>query len=236
MQGYTTDTWGYKILSDTTLSFYHVLLSQISLKELYDSLTNVQYITPRDDGSIFLRLEPLTDHQSVIVALQNFFEQKAKEHLDTPKAYYKIPSTTRQSLCTWSLAFEGCLAMLLLADGNTRPFLRGKWEYINSRSGGLYMAPYTILLYDEYPKVVHPITVQNYTIRKTIEQTIASSIRKIVKRIHEAHTGLEGLALLSLVEEKTSYSRTQITQIINEKSTGVKAPFYSQFFQATVNV
>lgn len=233
MQGYTTDTWGYKFLSDTSLSFYHVLLAQVSLKELYHSLPNLQYITPRDDGSIFLRLEPFSDHQSVLSALHDFFEKKAKEHLDTPKAYYKIPPIMRQSLLSWSLAFEGCLALLLLADNNTRPFLRGNWDYINSRSGGLYLAPYTVLLYDEYPKIVHPVTVQNYTVRKTIEQTVASSIRKIVKRISEAQEGMEGLALLSLVEEKTDMTSKQISSIIDQKSTGIKAPFYSLFFQTT---
>lgn len=52
----------------------------------------------------------------------------------------------------------------------------------------------------------------------------------MLKNISEAQPGLEGLALMSLVEQKTKLSQKEIRTIINEKSFGIKSPLYCTFF------
>ena len=50
------------------------------------------------------------------------------------------------------------------------------------------------------------------------------------RRIEQAQDGLEGLALLSMVEEKTTLQKSFITKIINDKSFQINNPIFSPFF------
>jgi hypothetical protein len=182
------------------------------------------------DGSIRVKITEEVHTEEIIKKLLAFFHQKSLDYFETPTVYYKIPLAMRQQLLSWALSFEGCLAMLLLADKKISGFFHGQWDYLNASTGGLYLEPFTLLLYETYPKVVHPITLQNFKARKSIEHTTVLIIRKMIHRISQAQKGLEGVALLSLVEEKTRHSPLAITRTINDKSFRIKAPVYSPFF------
>lgn len=226
----TTQTWGYKIRSDHHISFYHVLLSSIPPQLLADAVSEISSVQKEADGSVTIYFDAHEHIEEVLRKILSFFNQKSIEFFDTPKMYYKIPPMLRQSLLSWGLAFEGCLALLLLANEHTSLYFNGKWNYLNAKTGGLYLSPYTLLLYKDHPKIVHPVSVTNYIARKTIEQKTAHAIRNISRRMGEAQKGLEGLALLSLVEEKTTLSPKKICSIIHEKSFQITAPVYSPFF------
>lgn len=227
---YTTQTWGYKILSPRHISFYHLLLHRIPPQMLSEQIAEITMIEKQTDGSILIHLSLEEKAEEVVKKLLTFFNDASCRFFDTPRYYYKIPPNVRQSLLSWALAFEGCLALLLLSDKATSPFFTNQWEYVNASTGGIYLRPFTLLLYEDYPKIVHPITLGNFTARKRIEQTAAVLIRKMFRRITQAQKGLEGIALLSMVKEKTHLSQTSITKIINDKSFQVKAPHYSPFF------
>ncbi len=235
MQTYhTTQTWGYKIHTPQQISFYHVLLDHIPLYVLPEHIPEIASIQKQGDGSITIQLFEEKSNEEVVKKLLAFFNQKSLDFFETPKMYYKIPTYVRQSLLSWALAFEGCLALLLLANQKTLPFFNGQWEYINSNTGGIYLSPFTIFLYEDHPKIIHPITLQNFSARKNIEQTTAMVIRKMFRRIEEAHRGLEGIALLSMVKEKTVLPSYAITKIINDKSFQIRAPIFSPFFFESV--
>jgi hypothetical protein len=227
---HTTQTWGYQIHSLQEFTFYHILLEYIPVSLLYEHIPQILSIQTQTDGSITIKISEKAHTEDVIKKLETFFHQKSLDFFETPTLQYKIPITMRQPLLSWALSFEGCLAMLLLADKKIAPFFHGQWEYINASTGGLYLEPFTLLLYEDHPKIVHPITLQNFKARKAIEQTTVRVIRKMFQRISQAQKGLEGIALLSLVEEKTFTSRLSITKTINDKSFYVKAPLYSPFF------
>lgn len=228
---YTTQTWGYKIFSSHHFSFYHVLFDAISPLALGENIPEIKWFQKERDGSISIEVHAEVNSEYVVKKILAFFDQKSIEFFDTPRFYYKIPTNLRQSLLSWSLAFEGCLALLLLDDKSTASYLSGKWKYINAKTGGLYLSPFTLFLYTDYAKVVHPITVANYTARKAIEQTTANFIRKIFRRMEEVQAGLEGVALLSMVEEKTTLSQKSIVEAINEKSFQITLPMHSSFFE-----
>lgn len=230
MKSFSTPTWGYKILSENQINFYHVLLPKVNVEAISRLLPSINHIQRRDDGSITLSLQEPHQLLTVVDSLRDFFAQKEQGFLDTPIYHYKIPRSTRQLLQGWGLSFEGCLAILLMHNPKIKSYFDANWQFINSQVGGLFISPYTIHLNIDHPKVLHPITVQNYEERKTIEQTIARTIRNMIKNITEAQPNLEGLALLSLVEEKTKLSQKEIRRIINEKSFGVKTPIYCPFF------
>jgi len=227
---YTTQTWGYRIVSPSKLSFYHVLLSSIPHLLLMEKTPEIMRVEKESDGSIRIELQKEVHIEHVIKKILAFFEAKSIEFFDTPRYYYKIPENLRQSLLSWSLAFEGCLALMLLEDTHTSTYFSGKWKYINAKTGGLYMSPFTVLLHTDYAKIVHPVTLGNYSARKDIEQTTANLIRKIFRRMEQAQKGLEGIALLSMVEEKTQLNQKSITEIINQKSFQISVPSHSSFF------
>lgn len=227
---YTTQTWGYKFISHSKISFYHALLPQLSLETLYEHLPGVVSIERQKDESILVSLYPASNAEEIMKKFLVFIEQKSLQFFDTPRFYYKIPPHFRQSLVSWSLAFEGCLALLLLSDTETAPYFTNQWDYINSLTGGIYLHPFTLLLYDQYPKIVHPVTLSNYGARRAIEQTTTGYIRKMFRRTQQAQKGLEGVALLSMVTEKTAIKQNVITKIINDKCFQIKAPIYSPFF------
>lgn len=236
MSSYTTSTWGYKILSDNKINFYHVLLPKIDLSSL-TTLPSIHAIKQQKDGSITISVNSSASSLNTVDEIVQFFSKKEQNFLDTPNYYYKVDTKTRQSLLTWGLAFQGCLALLLQFDSKIQEVLPditfGNWQFINAATGGLYLEPYTVLLYESYPKVIHPVSVANYEARNCIEQTISSYIRKMLKHMQEAQPGLEGLALISMVEEKTKLSQKEITKIINDKSFGIKTPTFSPFFVGT---
>ncbi|MBI2033400.1 MAG: hypothetical protein HYT10_02980 [Candidatus Levybacteria bacterium] len=229
METFTTPTWGYKIITNETLNFYHVLLPQVPLRALFEEIPVIEHIKQENDGSITISTHKEEIH-TVVQIIIGFFQAKALEFIDTPKSYYKIDSNKKHVL-TWGLTFEGCLGILLEHDPDINPLLQNSWEYINSYSGGLYLPPYTLLLYEDYPKIVHPVSINNFDARKTIEQKTSSMIRKMMKRINQAQEGLEGIALLSLIESKTPLSATDAVRILNNKSFQIKAPTYSPFFK-----
>ncbi len=229
MVGYSTPAYGYKIIGKRAINFYHCLLPKIRVQTISHTIPAIENIKQQSDGSITIYIEKNASFPQVINKLLEFFDQKGDHFLDTPNSYYKITPLRRQSLLSWAFAFEGCLALLLMNDKATKSVLKD-WQFINSHVGGLYLEPYTIFLYESYPKIIHPITIQNYENRKIIEQKVAYYIRRMIGRIEDAQPGLEGLALLSLVETKTNLSAKDIQRVINDKSFAIKTPNNSPFF------
>lgn len=234
MQSYTTPTWGYKQISNTQINFFHVLLPRVSYKTLAKNIPFIQHIQSEQDGSVIISFADSSQVVPIIEQITNFFEKKAIDYLDTPNFYYKVSSQRRQSLLQWAFAFKGCLALLLIYDKKVKQLVKPSWQFINSSIGGLCLEPYTLFLYENYPKIIHPVTLQNYENRKIIEQKASYYIRRMLSRIEDAQPGLEGLALLSLVETKTNLSAKEIQKIINGASFGIKTPKYSPFFNESL--
>lgn len=230
MGSYTTPTWGYKIVSDRQIQFYHVLLSKVKTQTLLRSIPQAKDIKHHKDGSITIYLASDTYPTIAVESVISFFEQKSNALLETPNYYYKIPVRTRRSLAQWALSFQGCLALMLVHNKEVKKNIEVDWEFINSLSGGLYLPPYTLFLYQGHPKIIHPVSAQNSNQRKIIERETARLVRQMVKKMREAQPGLTGLALLSLLEDKTRLKAGKICEIINNKSFGVKNPIYSPFF------
>ncbi len=227
MDRHSTMTFGYKILSDNKINFYHVLLPKVSLESLSQVLGEVQ---KQSDGTITVTVPQSSRSPDVIEQLVSFFEKKSQDFLDTPKQYYKIDDGIRQTLKSWALSFQGCIALLLAHYQQTKPLIGSNWQFINSQTGGLFLSPYTIFFYENYSKIIHPISIQSYDARKTIEGATAMFIKRVIKRTSDAQPGLEGVALLSLVEEQTLLSPKKITSIINDKSFGIQTPACSPLF------
>lgn len=230
MGSYTTPTWGYKIVSDRQIQFYHVLLPKIKTQTLLRFIPHAQDIKHHKDGSITILLTSDAYPTIAIEKVISFFDQKTNDLLETPNYNYDVPVRTRRSLAQWSLAFQGCLALMLVHNREIKKNITGDWEFINSLSGGLYLPPYTLFLYQDHPKIIHPVSAQNSNQRKKIEQETARLVRQMVKKMREAQPGLTGLALLCLLEDKTRLKAGKICDIINNKSFGVKNPIYSPFF------
>lgn len=230
MQGYSTTTWGYKILSDKTINFYHVLLPKIQLTSLQKKVNHLQDIRLHTDGSITLTVTFSSYTSYVVQQLVSVIEEDASPLLETPIYYYKITNSQRQLLSKWPIAFLGCLAILLSHDKHVGLLVRRGWELIDSYIGGLYLPPFTMLLYTNYPRIIHPISYKNIDARDIIEQTTSSLVEKIANRAEEAQKEYEGLAMLSLVEEKTGLSPKVVARLIDEKTLNLKNPKFLPIF------
>lgn len=230
MNTYSNSMYGYKIISDNLINFYHILLPKISIETLQMCFPHVSSVKRQQDGSITIQVAPYSSSHIIVEELISYFNKKSLEFLETPKYYYKVDYNIRQSLKSWSLAFTGCLGLLLTHNPKITLQAEKKWHYINSRVGGLFLPPFTLFLYEDYPKVIHPVIPQNYDQRKTIEYITAHIVRSMITRVKEAQPGLEGIALLSFVETKTKLPPKEIRKIINEKSFTVQTPTYSPFF------
>lgn len=234
MGSYTTPTWGYKIVSDRQIQFYHVLLPKIKTQALLRFIPHAKDIKHHKDGSITISLTNNAYPTIAVESVISFFEQKTNALLETPNYYYDVLLRTRRLLAQWALSFHGCLALMLVYNKEIKKIVTADWEFINSLCGGLYLPPYTLFLYQDRPKIIHPVSAQNSNERKIIEQETARLVRQMVKKVHEAQPGLTGLALLSLPEDKTRLKAGKICEIINNKSFGVKNPIYSPFFSEQI--
>lgn len=230
MIGHTTSTWGYKLLSDTLINFYHILLPKISTNSIRQYIPQIESISKQKDGSITLSVRSPLYSSLVLEKIISFFHYKEKDFIETPRYYYKVESHIRQTLKPWALSFEGCLALLISSDPQIKPLIDPQWQLLDSRAGGLYVPPYTLLLYASYPKILHPITIHNALKRRIIEQVTSKYVRRVIKLVSESQPGLEGLAMISLVASKTKLSSQEISEIVHEKSLHVKNPIFSPFF------
>lgn len=231
MSTYTTPRWGFKILTENSINFYHVLLPKIHLNSLHNILPQARSIQKQKDGSITISVPSSENPSRVVREIVSYLKEKEKDFLSSPDFYYKMGNSTRQSLRAWALSFEGCLGILLTSDKAIQPLLENAtWQFINSKVGGLYLAPFTLFLYEDHPKIIHPITIQNEAAREEIERITAQYIKSMVKRVEQAQNGFEGLALISYVEEKTGLTQEQIADHIHEKTAHVETPHYSPLF------
>ena len=230
MNTYSTPTWGYKIVSDHQINFYHILLPKIDIQNLSQKIPYIQNISSQKDGSINISIKSAINPQSIVDAVAHFFTKKEQGFLETPIFHYKVEEGLRQTLLPWALSFQGCLALLLLTHPTTAKIIDPNWQYINAPTGGLYLSPFTLFLYTDHPKIIHPVGVGNFQSRKDIEQGTSLLIRKMIKIMTQAQPGHEGLALLSLVQDAAKLSSKEICRIINDKSFGIKQPIHSPFF------
>lgn len=230
MQSVSTPTWGYKVLSDSQIAFYHILLSKIPVKALKRRISDIQSIKKQKDGSVTISLKSLGLHQHIVEKILSYIDTKNKSSLDTPFYYYKITPQLRQILRQWSLTIESSLAILLLQDKRIASHLQEDWHLINSYVGGVYLTPFTLFLYHDHAKVIHPVISENTALRKHIERLTASYVRILCIKIAKAPTDTIGKVILSYVQEKTGISQEKLIEIINIKSAGIKLPTYSPFF------
>lgn len=226
----STTSWGYKIISANKLNFYHVSLSKVNISQIIRVAPEAREVALETDGTITIVVEKTSDMNTVLLNIIPFLNKKFKEDLYASIYYYEMKDGTRKILGNWALAFEGCLALLLVNDASVKSYIEGEWEFVNSNAGGLYLSPFTLLLYKDYPRVVQPVKYMNKEARQTIEKKTAFIIRKIVKRIEESQKGFEGLALLSLVESTTGLKSAEISEIIYRKSFEIKTPKFSPLF------
>ncbi len=225
-----TSSWGYKILSENSLTFYHALLPKISLSSLYEFIPQAKHIVYQEDGSIVISLSNSFIPSKVVGKILSLIEEKSKEYLNTPNYYYRIDKSVRQMLKPWALAFEGCLGVVLKHDTNTKKYFKYRWEFLHGPEGGIFLEPYTLILKSEFPKIIHPITPETYDARERIEQSATTTMRALVKRFLEAQPGFEGKAILSYVEEKLETPVKKIVAIIDEKTahfTKANSAFFS---------
>ncbi len=230
MNSYTTPTWGYKIISENEINFYHILISKISLDMLKASLPSLESIRYEKDGSITVLISAGSNIQLTAERIIEFVNKISFTHLDTPKFYYKIDSRVSQILKPWALTFEGCLAILLTHDTQLPQLINSHWELSNSTIGGIIVGLYTLLLHASYPQIIHPITLQNYQLRYDIEQKTTEYVKKMIKRITQAQPGYEGLAILSMLEEKTNIDKSILIKTLQDKTFNIQAPVTSPFF------
>lgn len=228
----STTSWGYKIISAHKLNFYHVSLSKVSIFQIIRVASGAKEVALEPDGTITITVERTSDMNSVLLSIIPFLNKKLKEALYSTTYYYKMRNSTRKILGNWALAFEGCLALLLVNDETVKKYIDGEWEFVNSTAGGIYLSPFTLLLYKDYSRIVQPVKYTNKEARQAIEKKTAFIIRKIVRRIEESQKGFEGLALLSLVESSAGLKSAEISEIIYGKSFGIKTPKFSPLFNA----
>lgn len=231
MNSFTTPTWGYKLISQSRITFYHVLLPKVDLSAFEKSLKYVRNIKKHRDGSISVFFPPDTSHEAVIEEIRSYFDKKENTFIETPQYHYKVDKKLRQTLKQWYLAFEGCLGLMLIHDEKVNDLFSPNWDFVNSSTGGIRLEPFTIHLFTDHAKVSEPVTVQNYDTRKLIELTAAAHIRTFIRNIQNAQPGFEGIAMLSVIERKTPLGRKDICRIINEKSFGIQHPGDSPFLQ-----
>lgn len=207
-----------------------MLLPKVNLEKLHRKVPQAKTIRQHKDGSISVYVPRNTRHEQVVEELISYFNKKTSNYLETPNYYYRNDPSIRQILIQWSLSFEGCLALLLLSDPKTARLIDPEWQCINSYVGGLFLSPYTLFFYADRVKIIHPITLQNFEARKTIEQVSASYVRSLLRVFKRAKRELKGVAMAKYVSRRTRLTNKEITTIVNEKSSGVKTPIYSGFF------
>ena len=225
-----TKEWGYRFLTPTSLNFYHILLPQLGVSFLKIKLNNFKEIELKEDKSVVIYCETPLDLQLLTKELENLLLHMDAQFAQVSNFTYKIYPIHRNFLKNWFLALEGAIGLIVASQCESLRINPQDFELINSEVGGIYIHPFTILFYENYAKVIHPIRVNNYFIREQIERTISMAMRGILQRAGESRPGYEGLAISSYVEEKTKLSHDLVVKIINEKSATVRAPKYSPLF------
>lgn len=230
MKNQISPNWSYKAISDTVINLYHVALNRVSIEELIKYVPEAEYVKKQNDGSVVILLSrPYTPE--TIDKILSVLNSSASKFLDTPNHHYEVDPNIQNILKQWFLAFQGCLGLLLATDTEIKPYLNSQWQFINAHTGGIFFSPFTLFLYNDHPKIIHPITVRNYDARAAIEYIAAVTIRTMLKRLKEAQPGFEGLALLSMVEDKTNLTQKEIIKIINDKSYRIVNPKLSPFLE-----
>ena len=223
--------WGYRILTPTSLNFYHILLPQIGLKFLTKNLNNFKEIEFKEDKSVVITAETPMDLQILIQELESLLKNMETQFAQTDDFSYRIYPMHRKFLKDWLLSIESSIALIVISQCSALRLNPYDFELINSQVGGIYLHPFTVLFYEDHAKVIHPIRVNNFFLREHIERTISISMRGILQRVEQAQEGLEGMALISYVEEKTKLPASLIAKIVNEKAKMVANPKYSPLFQ-----
>ena len=226
MDSYISRTWGYRVLNEASIEIYHILLPQIELKSLAQKLSSFKEIVVQREGGIVVFVNDSGEIPGIVEKFKQIFQEIESKYATTPNFNYNIKLSDNRMLKEWFLALEGSIAVIL-ATTFPQGFRNTNWELINSPIGGIFMEPYTIIFNQEYPKIIHPITLKNYEDRVKVEQIVALSVRGIINRIKEAQPGYEGLAMTSYVEGKTNLERSQIAAVINEKTRLVRTPKFS---------
>lgn len=226
----STTSWGYQVVSANKLNFYHISLANVSISQILKVAPKAREVSLEKDGTITISVEKTRDMSEILLEIIPFLNRRLKEELYSTRYFYKMKDKTRKILGNWALAFEGCLALLLVNDKTVKKYIDDTWEFVNSTAGGLYLSPFTLLFYKDYPRVIQPVKYMNKEARQAMEKRASFIVRKIIKRIEESQKGYEGLALISLVENATGLKSSEISEIVYGKSFGIKTPKFSPLF------
>ena len=146
-----TKEWGYKVESETSLNFYHILLPIIGISFLSRNLKTYKEITLKEDGNVLITVEYPLDLLLVKSELEFVLENMVARYAVTDNFVYRAGERGREFLKNWFLAVEGAIALITIAQA---PQLRLKpydFELINSGVGGIYLHPFTRLSLAIYP-------------------------------------------------------------------------------------
>lgn len=227
-----TKEWAYKITSSTTLNFYHILFPHIGVGFVTECLSDYKKVELKNSHYLTITTETPLDLQLLIKNLEEKLESEQPKFSQTKNCIYEVTPKNRQFIKDWFLSIQGAIALITIAKCQDLKLNAYDFELLNSSIGGIYLHPHSVLFYKNYAKVIHPIRVNNYFLRREMEKTIAKSMRGILKRAGEASKGQEGLAIVSYVEDKTKFPQSFITQIISEKAKIVRLPKYSPIFNS----
>lgn len=161
------------------------------------------------DGSMEITTDSIANS---IQAVEMFVKKIEHNLLSTPDFTYRLPNKSAKG---WMSAVYGCIGIIIAKSffGDER---KTSWGII-TKVPGIYIGNYTLIFYDNYAKIIHPIRSGNSVLRQKIEKEVASVLTTMAKRIDESQPGYEGVSMLSVVTEKTGLEEKEIVEIINSK-------------------
>ena len=173
---------------------------------------------------ILYHVTTIDSAKKIIQEIASFFRRREDNVVEIPDHLYKIPKPLKPILKSLSIAFVGCVGTILMHDLTTTNFATYDWQFLNSKIGGLFLDPFTLLFYSDHAKIIHPINTANFHIRERIERTAQTAVKKLVERVSESQPGYEGFAMLSYIEDKTGKQAKDIANVIYEKSRRIQTP------------
>ncbi len=221
MQRFSTLPWGYWQLTSTRITIYHHFMEAIK-HDLQEYLTPGYVWQENSDRTVTLVASSPSHAKTLISELVSLFKIKETNIIDTPDHMYKIPAHIKPVLKSLSIAFEGCIGVILTHELAGIPHVSNDWRFLNSKIGGLGINPYTLLFYHDHPKIIHPVNNKNFHIRDRIERTAAFAVKKIVERVSECQPGYEGFGMLSYVQDKTGKTPKEVASLIYKKSVHIQ--------------
>jgi len=226
MQQLVTTYYGYKILSKDSFEFYHVLLKKVTLKEILLNIKGVIEVSKKTDGTLRIKAQ---DPAAAINNLIRFFENKEQHFLETPDQKFVFDEYSYHILKEWAIAYQTCIALILTGDPTLLPSYNQEWSLLDSKAGGIYIKPFTIMFFNNCAKVIHPVSLANYNSRKQIEERIAKYTNNMINIFKKQKRTQIGESLIAYTQALTGLNKNIIVKIINNQSEKLNGPSIKVF-------